>query len=154
MLKNCCFFKNISFYLHVLFFYYIILAVCVSDTASQSEVTLSIRAGGSGLIGVGIEFEPTDGSMLITEVENTLTDDLNYCGIFQVKEIPDSVQNTSQSLFAMWQAADASCLVFGKETRSGSSVSIEVIDLKTAVTLLQEESDSRGQAVVYRACNC
>ena len=140
MKKKCYFQKKNSFYLHVLFFYYIILSVSVPEVTAQSEVTLSIRAGGTKLIGIGLSgFETTVNSELISEIKVTLSDDLNYCGIFQVKEVPDSLQNSSQSMFDIWKAANASCLIYGIETRNGTAVSIKAIDLKTAVTLFEEE---------------
>jgi len=140
MVKKFCYLKNNSFYLHVLFFYYIILAVSISETAAQSEVTLSIRAGGTGLIGIGIGgFDPAGDSQLIAEVKNTLSDDLDYCGVFQVRELPDSLRTSAQSLFEIWKAAGASCLIFGTESNGGRSVHVEVIDLKTAATMFLEE---------------
>ncbi|MBN1290307.1 MAG: PD40 domain-containing protein [Candidatus Latescibacteria bacterium] len=140
MNKNSCFQKKYSFYLHVLFFYYIILVSSVFEASAQSEVTLSIRAGGSKLIGIGIEgFNTTGTSGLISEVKSTLADDLNYCGLFQVKEIPDSLQSASQSMFEIWKAANASCLIYGIETQNSTAVSVKAIDLKTAVTLFEEE---------------
>lgn len=136
--------QNLSYYLHVFHFHYIlltiILLILVSDATAQSEVTLSVRAGGSGLIGVGIEgFESPGESKSIAQVKSTLADDLNNSGLLQVRTLPDSPGAASASLFQRWLGAGASCLVLGNDARGGKAVGIKVIDLKTAISLYEDE---------------
>jgi len=133
-------FQILLFFLHVPFFFYIILYGSVSEVSGQSEVTLSVRVGGSSLIGVGFGgFATTGESSSILNVKNFLTDDLNNSGLFQVRELPDTSEISSEDLFARWMAAGASCFIFKEESRNRNTISIKVIDLKTAVTQLSEE---------------
>lgn len=155
-MKNNSFIKSLVFYLHVFYFHYIleaiILFLLVSNVSAQSEVTLSVRAGGSGLIGVGIEgFEPLGESKLVLSVKNTLAEDLSICGLFKVRELPDSLHNSSESLFSQWLTAGATCFIYGEETRGGKAVGIKVIDLKTAVTMMDEEYLIREEQFRYTA---
>ncbi|MCE5251200.1 hypothetical protein LLG96_13365 [bacterium] len=102
-------------------------------------MTLSVRAGGSGLIGVGFGGFETAADSTVLSVRNYLADDLNNSGLFQVKELPDSLVESSENLFARWKSAGASCFIFREESRNSSTVSLKVIDLKTAVTQLSAE---------------
>ena len=79
-------------------FYYIILSIIfVSDAIAQSEVHLSIRAGGTGLTGVAVEgFESSRDARTFDNVKKNLEDDLDTSGIFQVKVLPDSLTNNSR----------------------------------------------------------
>ncbi len=142
--------QNFLFYLHFLHFYSILITIIfliVSDAAAQSEITLSVRAGGSGLIGVGIEgFKPLGESKSVAQVKTSLTDDLNNSGLLQVRELPDSLGVSSAGIFQRWLGAGAVCLVLGNETRNGTAVGVKVIDLKTAMPLYEDEyliSDDR-----------
>jgi len=140
--------KKNSLYLVFLAFFYYIICSLATEASAQSEVYLSIKTGGSDFIGVGIGgFEAnvdTSGivsrdSYLILSVKNSVIDDLNGSGIFEVKALSDSLKALPGGIFAQWKAAGAQCYVFGQEKNNSSTVSVSVIDLKTAVTLLNEE---------------
>ena len=140
--------KNISLYLIFLTIFYYLIFSSATEVSAQSDVYLSIKAGGSDFIGVGIGgFEAhvdTSGivssdSSLILPVKNAVINDLNESGLFAVKTLSDSLKALPGGIFAQWKAAGAQCYVFGQEKNNSGSVSVSVIDLKTAVTLLNEE---------------
>ena len=140
--------KNISFYFVFLNIFVIILVSLAADAFAQSEVYLSITTGGSDLIGVGIGGFQASGDTSGTfsgsftpalSVKNTLIYDLDESGFFKVKTLSDSLAALSGGLFTQWRAAGAECYIFGEVNNDGNSVIINVIDLKTAVTILNEE---------------
>lgn len=128
------------FYLLIIVFNYIIQLLLISDAYSQSEVYLSVRAGGSGLITIGLGgFESSDQSSIINSVKTTLEDDLFTSGLFQVRTLPDSAADSSGSLFELWKDAGAKYYLLGEEENKNNTVTINLIDLKTALTVLKEE---------------
>ena len=140
--------KSISLYLIFLAFFIYIIDSTATKTFAQSEVYLSIKAGGSDYIGVGIggfeAYVDTSGTVsnepsVIVSVKDTVIDDLNNCGLFEVKTLSDSLEALPGGIFAQWRAAGAQYFFFGQEKNNGNSVSVSIIDLKTAVTLLNEE---------------
>lgn len=140
--------KNISFYFVFLNIFVIIFFSIATDTSAQSEVYLSIKTGDSNLIGVGIGgFQaPVDTSGTfsgdfapILLIENTLVNDLNESGLFEVKTLSDSLAALPGGLFTQWRAAGAKCYIFSEVNNDDNSIIINVIDLKTAVTILNEE---------------
>lgn len=123
--------------LRFIFFYYIFF---ITDAFAQLEVYLSVRAGGSSLLGVGIGgFESLAESSLIYSVRNTLEGDLNKSGLFEVKALSDSLANLPGDLFGQWKAAGAMYFLSGEETDNGNSIRVKLFNLNTAVTLLSEK---------------
>jgi len=134
----------VLFYLPVvqiyLIFSSVISFVYTSEVYAQSEVYLSVRADGSGLIGIGIEeFTSSSGQNNKPSVESFLKEDLDVAGIFQVKTLSDSLSNLEGDLFGQWKSAGAKCLLMGEEGSNGNSLEIKLFDLKTAKLLLHEE---------------
>lgn len=133
--------------------YFLILVVCALQICcipgkvwAQSEVYLSIRAGGSQLLGIGIggfsaaeNTVNTQFSHSINTVRQTLEDDLNQCGLFSVKSLNDSLAALSGGIFAQWKSAGAKYYLFGEVNQDKGSVAVNLIDLKTAFTILNEE---------------
>ena len=126
-------------YLPAIAIYYILYLFFASNTYAQSEVYLSVRAGGSGLYGIGIGgFESSGSSSAIYAVRNTLTSDLVNSGLFEVKTLPDSLAKLPENLFERWKTAGAKYYLLGEERDNGNSVRIKLFDLKTAATVLHE----------------
>ena len=140
--------KNISFYFVYSLFFYIILVGFTTSVYAQSDVYLSIRAGGSGLIGIGLggfqAADDTSGTYTgdfskILSVKNALVDDLNNSALFKVNTLSDSLKAINGGLFAQWKATGAKYFLFGETGKNGNSIIINVIDLNTALTILNEE---------------
>lgn len=124
----------------VVILYCIIYIQLIPDVYAQPEVYLAIRAGGSGLITVGIGgMESSGQSSAIYTVRKTLEDDLYKSGLFLVRTLSDSLRNMPGGLFEQWKAAGANYFLFGEEKNNGNSVAVNLIDLKTALTVLNEE---------------
>ena len=150
MIQNFIAQKNISFYFLFLVIFIIIFITLAIDISAQSEVYLSIKAGGSDFIGVGIggfqAVQDTSGiytgdSVLIFSARNTLVNDLNESGLFKVNTLSESnsLETLPGGLFAQLRAAGAKYYLFGKINNNGNSVAINLIDLKTALTIFNEE---------------
>ena len=109
--------------------------------AQEDQVYLQIRAGsGSNLIGVGIEgFYAPEPSALINAVRETLIDDLNNSGIFQVATLSDSLSALQSPLFQRWKAAGASCYLEGISVGPGNSVAVKLNDVVTGMTRIDAE---------------
>ena len=123
----------------VVLLYYSIYYLYISDAYAQSDVYLSVRAGGSGLINVGVGgFESPGYANVLFSVRKTLENDLQTCGLFQVKTLSDSLANVAGDLFEQWKAAGAQYYLFGEERRDVLSVDIKIFDLKTALTVFNE----------------
>lgn len=107
----------------------------------KDQVSLQIRAGGgSNLIGVGIEgFSAPEPTALVNAVRETLIDDLNNSGIFQVTTLPDSLATIQSPLFQRWKAAGASCYLEGVSGAMGNSVAVKLNDVVTGLTRLDAE---------------
>lgn len=106
--------------------------------AQEKEVHLEIRAGArTNLIGVGVEgfFEP-ETSALINTVRETLVDDLNNSGVFQVTTLSDSLSSLQGSLFQRWKSAGAACYLVGEKVGIGNTVSVQLYDLNSGLTRL------------------
>ncbi len=148
-LPNFVAYKKILYYIILYNIFIILLATSAYDTFAQSEVYLSIRAGGSDLIGVGFggfhvsqnttKISSSIDSNLIHSVENTLITDLNESAFFRVKTLSDTLTALSGDLFALWRASGARCYIHGEVNNNNSLIIINVIDLKTAFTILNEE---------------
>ncbi|MFC1528401.1 hypothetical protein ACFL5B_00675 [Candidatus Latescibacterota bacterium] len=107
---------------------------------AQSDVYLAVRAGGSGLIRLGIGgFESDNVPDTFNTVRNTTESDLYTSGLFEVKTLSDSLENAPGSLFEKWKAMGASYYLLGEERNNGNSVTVQLFDLKTALTLFSEE---------------
>lgn len=120
--------------------YYIVYLTVIFHNViafGQNDVYLSVRAGGSGFIGVGIGgfdlSRDPDGM-----VKKTIAEDLNQSGLFQVKTIPDSLSKQPLALFQQWKNAGAQCYLLGEENNK-KNVTVRLFDLKTAAVLLNEE---------------
>jgi TolB protein len=121
-------------------FYYIIQVLTGVNAFAQSDVYLAVRAGGSGLIRVGIGgFESEKVTDTFNTVNKTIENDLYNCGLFEVKTLSDSIENAAGSLFEKWKTAGASYYLLGEESDNGNSVIVKLFDLKTALTLFNEE---------------
>jgi len=140
--------------------YICILIINAKECRAQSEVYLSIKTGGSEYIGIGIGgFEAygdttgiiTRDSTLVIMVKNTFVDDLNRSSLFQVKNLSDSLQAVKGDMFAQWRAAGAQYYVFGAEKIGSNTITVTVIDLKTAATVLNEEYRIESQRPWYTA---
>ena len=120
--------------------YYIIYLTVIFHSVlafAQNDVYLSVRAGGSGLLGIGIggfELSLDPGGV----VRKTLVDDFNQSGLFQVKSISDSLSKQSLTLFQQWKNAGAQCLLMGEENGK-KNVVVRLFDIKTAAVLMNEE---------------
>ncbi|MHB9028594.1 MAG: hypothetical protein ACYC9O_07495 [Candidatus Latescibacterota bacterium] len=108
---------------------------------NQNEVYLQIKAGsGSNLVGVGIEgFSAPDASAPVNAVRETLIDDLNNSGFFQVRTLSDSLSAVRGGIFQLWKASGASCYLVGEPVGLGNSVSVKLHDLNTGLTRLDAE---------------
>lgn len=129
-------------YLHfpiVFLWFFILFLLQISDTFAQSEVYLELRAGGTSLIGVGIGgFVPPDNSGELSAIKNTISDDLNTSGVFQVKALSDSL-TAQEDLFKQWKSAGAKCYLTGDIEPSGNSVKVKLFDLNKTSILLNSE---------------
>ena len=138
--------RSLSYYFHFLLaFCFVFLQIAV-DAVAQPEVSMSISAGSSGYLGVGVDgfvVEAdssgivTDESLLLQSIKNTITGDLNESGFFEVKTLDDSLRTLSGGLFAQWRATGAQCYLFG-ENGNGNTVDVTLVDLKTTVTIFHE----------------
>jgi len=125
--------------LPVIIFYYIILIPISSISYAQSEVYLAVRAGGAGLIPVGIGgFESSGLSSDITTIRESLETDLHDSGLFQSRALPDSLSEVPGGLFEQWKAAGVKYLLYGEEKDNGKSLGVNLVDLNTALTVLDE----------------
>ena len=133
--------RNISLYLIFLLAYYVIYIGLASDVIAQSEVYLSIRAGNSDFIGIGLGgFEAqrdSSGNLLwdsshLFSVKNALENDLDNSGLFEVKSLADSMKTLPGGLFAQWKSTGAKYFLFGEGNNQGKTVIINVIDLKNS----------------------
>ncbi len=122
-----------------------LFSLCVipfnSGYAEGNQVHLQIRAGsGSNLIGVGIEgFSAPEPSALINVVRETLIEDLNNSGIFQVITLSDSLSGLQSPLFQRWKAAGATCYLDGVSVGMGGSVAVKLNDVATGMTRIDAE---------------
>jgi TolB protein len=118
------------------------LLIFSSGAFAQSDVYLSIKAGSSVYMGVGIEgFEaqpPVPGDSTLAVVKRTLIDDLNFSGLFEVKTLTDSLSASSVDLFSKWKNAGAKIYIIGEPKSSNGPINVNVIDLKTGATVLKE----------------
>lgn len=139
--------RHLSYYFHFLLAFCFVFLQITADAVAQPEVSMSIRAGSSGYLGVGVggfvvEADSSgivpDESLLLQSVKNTITGDLNESGFFEVKTLDDSLRTLSGGLFAQWRATGAQCYLFG-EKGNGNTVDITLVDLKTTVTIFYEE---------------
>jgi TolB protein len=123
------------------FFTFLSIPAGVSAQLNQNEVYLQIKAGaGTNLIGVGIEgFSAPDASAPVNAVRETLIDDLNYSGLFQVKTLSDTLSAVRGGIFQQWKASGASCYLVGETAGIGNSVSVKLYDLNTGLTRLDAE---------------
>ncbi len=138
--------KHISLYFLILVVYALQIYCNVQEVSAQSEVYLSIRAGGSQLLGIGIGgFGAGDDTLQaqpsppVNTVRHTLEDDLNQCGLFTVKSLNDSLAALPGGIFARWKSAGAKYYLFGDVNYENGSVAVNLIDLNTAFTILNEE---------------
>jgi len=107
---------------------------------AQSDVYLSVRAGGSSYIPVGIGgFESSDLSSPLNEVGKTLESDLANSGLFIVATLSDTARNAAGGAFEQWKAAGAKYYLFGSGRQDGTGVSIDLVDLNTSLTHMHEE---------------
>jgi TolB protein len=136
--------KKNSFYLLSL----LIIFIFAGKAFAQPEVHLSIRAGGSDYVGVNIDgFEAvqdtsgvfTGDSVPILAVRNTLANDLDQSGIFKIIALHDSLKSQTGGLFAQLRNSGAKYYLFGKTSNNGTTVNVNLVDLKTALTILGEE---------------
>jgi TolB protein len=89
---------------------------------------------------VGIEgFTAPDPSALINVVRETLIDDLNNSGIFQVSTLSDSLSALKSPLFQRWKAAGATCYLEGVSGGLGTTVAVKLNDLMSGMTRLDAE---------------
>src|SRR4030065_2292068 len=102
--KKCVFLRNMKLFLY-LFLSFIVQTINWSSHAhAQADVYLSIRAGGSGLTPIGIEgLTPDDPLSPTLVVRQTIIEDLNKSGVFQVRVIDDRPELKPLSLFEKWR---------------------------------------------------
>jgi TolB protein len=144
MLQKSIALTGISVYLPLVLFVFVFLGNSPLRVYGQNEVYLSIQTGGSGLIGIGVDgFESAASGVTAqtttTAVKSTIIDDLNTSGLFQVKTKADSLSTMTGGLFAQWKAAGARYYLFGGIKPGGSTVEVNLVDLQTALTILNEE---------------
>jgi len=131
--------KRISFlYLPLAVFCYIIFIHIPSGIHAQSDVYLAVRAGGTGLISIGLGgFESSGGQDVIGDVRRTLEDDLSISGLFRVVAPPDTA--AGGSILERWKTAGARYYLLGEAKKNGGSVAVDLIDLRTALTVMRRE---------------
>ncbi|MFC1512319.1 hypothetical protein ACFL5H_03890, partial [Candidatus Latescibacterota bacterium] len=79
------------------------------------------------------------GADLILSVRSTLISDINSSGLFSVRALPDSLISLPGGMLEQWRAAGARYLVYGELRDNGNSVEVSIIDLRTALTILNEQ---------------
>lgn len=121
--------------------FYLILCLNFNTSAhAQTDIYLSVRAGGSRLDQVGIEgFDSGSVTGQIRTVGAALREDLNFSGVFTVMSLPDSAAQLPLGILDRWKAAAARYLIIGEETRNGGGVAVEVFDLRTSGAALSGE---------------
>jgi TolB protein len=135
----------------ILSLYYVtILLTCFilspGPAHAQGDVYLSIQTGGSNLISVGISgFFLTDAAAgterisAMAAVRSTLISDFNASGLFAVRALPDSLLAAEGGMFELWRNAGARYLVYGEPRSGGATVSVNITDLETTLSVLDQE---------------
>ena len=131
--------------------YFAIVVFTSIQAYAQTDVTLSVRVGGSDLIGVGIEGFEAPGDRNVDTVRSTLEWDLDFCGLFQIKAPPDASLTIPGGLFGKWEAVGAKIVVVGEPSSDGGQVTIRLIDLQTAGTLMSDAYRIRKEDPKYTA---
>ncbi len=110
-------------------------------SAQPGEVYLQLRAGSSStLTGVGIEgFSAPEASAPINVVRETLIEDLNNSGFFQVVSLSDSLEGGPGGIFQRWKASGASAYLVGTPVGLGNSVAVRLEDLSTGLPRIDAE---------------
>ena len=134
------FYQKLFLNLLVVLLYYIMLVFGASTVYAQSDVYLSVRAGGSNLIPVGVGgFEAPGSAGQTGEVGKALSRDLGTSGLFEVRTLPDSLSNAPGGAFMQWQAAGARYYVLGESIHDGDAVRITLVDLSTLLTAFEAD---------------
>ncbi len=130
---------NFLYLLHFVL-YYILLTLGAVPVYAQSDVYLSVRAGGSSYIPVGIGgFTSSDLSSPLNEVGTVLESDVMNSGLFVITPAPETAGDASGGSFEQWKEAGAKYYIFGTEIQNGRAVSVDLIDLNTLLTVQHEE---------------
>ena len=133
-------------------FYFIILVLHATYVFAQSDVYMSVRAGGSNLLTIGIGgFNSEDGTDPIAGVGKALERDLDGCGLFKVATLDDSLTVLPGGLLVQWKAAGAKYYLFGERANNGSQVGVTLIDLSTGLTAFSAEYRIDPARVYYTA---
>jgi len=150
--KNNKYIQIFFLYLPIAIFYYIISCHTGTEAHAQSDVYLSVRAGGSAFVTVAVDgFVSSNISGSMQTVRSTIIDDLATSGYFFPSALPDSLKSRSGNVFEQWKKAGARYYLFGQEKSGGKSVSVSLIDLRTALTVLEEEYRIEASNARYTA---
>lgn len=132
--------KTLFLYLPIALIYYIIVIHTGVVAHAQSDVYLAVRAGGSGLLTIGIEgFESSGHPEDFRMVKTTLADDLERSGLFMPVVSADSLADARGDLLSLWKKSGAKYLLIGEESGSSQNVSVNLIDMSTTLTVFKEE---------------
>jgi TolB protein len=121
-------------YLTIVILSCIIRCLLPVSAAAQSDVYMAVRAGGSGLIAIGVGgFDAQGERHPLQAVRLTIESDFRDCGLFETRALTDSTRSVPGGLFEQWKAAGASFFLYGESRDSGETVSARLVDLDTGL---------------------